>query len=69
MIEVTKYQCEKCGAMFDTPFECDVCEAFHLDVAGQPKYLYDPKSIGPEGRYPHSVIITMDDGKEFIFKR
>ena len=69
MIEVTKYQCEICGAMFDESAPCEECEESHVSVDSVLKYLYYPKSTGPESNYPYSVVIKMADGKELTFKR
>lgn len=69
MIEVTKYQCEYCGANYDTSEQCHECEIFHKDVDKVVKYKYYSKNMGPEAEYPHAVIVKMIDGKELIFKR
>lgn len=69
MIEVTQYKCEVCGNVYEDSAKCQECEDFHIPVEEVQKYLYYPKSMGPEARYPYGVIIKTEDGEEFTFKR
>ena len=69
MIQITKYQCETCGTCYDEAVECQACEAFHVSVNSVLKYQYSPKGMGPESKYPHAVIVKMNDNEDLIFKR
>lgn len=69
MIEVTHYQCEKCGTNYATSEKCQECEAFHVAVESVVQYKYNAKGMGPESKYPHAVVVHMEDGKDLVFKR
>lgn len=69
MIEVTHYQCEKCGTDYNTRDKAQECEAFHIAVDSVVQYKYNSKGMGPESKYPHAIIIKMADGKQLTFKR
>lgn len=69
MTQVIHYQCEKCGTLYDTQKECEDCEAFHIGIIGPVKYLYYSRGMGTEAKYPYGVMVKMEDGKEFYFKR
>lgn len=69
MKEVSYYQCETCGTSYTESAKCQECEAFHVSVANNPTYKYNPKGMGPESRYPYAVTLKMADGKLLTFKR
>ena len=68
MNEVTKYQCEICGKLYDTSAKCEECENYHKSV-NSVTYQYTPKDVGLESLYPHTAILTMSDGKKITMKR
>lgn len=69
MIEVTQYKCEVCGMIYDDAKTCEECEEFHIPVESVSWYKYHPKSMGPESKYPHAVVLKMEDGMLLTFKR
>lgn len=69
MKEITQYQCEMCGSTFDTASACEECENFHIIRDHVVQYKYNPKSMGPESKYPYAVVLEMEDGKQLTFKR
>lgn len=69
MKEITQYQCETCGTIYNNEDTCAECENFHIAVESVAQYKYNPKEMGPESRYPYAVVIKMDNGQELIFKR
>ena len=69
MIEVTQYKCEVCGTLYDDAKSCQECEKCHVLADEVLQYKYYPKDVGPESKYPHAVIVKMNDNEELIFKR
>lgn len=69
MQELTKYKCDFCGKEYDVEMECESCEQYHVHVASVLSYTYLPKDVGPEAKYPHTIMIQMEDGKRLMFKR
>lgn len=56
MKEITQYQCEMCGSTFDTQAACEECESFHISRDHVVQYKYNPKSMGPESKYPYASV-------------
>ena len=69
MIELTRYQCEICGTLYDDAKSCHECEEFHVAIGGVLQYKYYPKDVGPESKYPYAVTVKMDDDTLLTFKR
>lgn len=69
MKELTQYQCEVCGTLYADQTKCEECEAFHESVIGVERYNYHAMGMGPESKYPYTVVLRMADGKLLTFKR
>lgn len=69
MRQVTQYQCEICGTMYDAPEKCEACEASHVAVENVQSYRYIPVNQGTNSKYPVSVTILMEDGTVGVYKR
>ena len=69
MIELTRYQCEVCGTLYDDAKSCQECEECHVLADKVSQYKYYPKDIGPESKYPYAVTVKMDDDTLLTFKR
>ena len=69
MRQVTQYQCEICGTMYNDTEMCEVCEASHVGVDSVQSYRYIPVNQGANSKYPVSVTIQMEDGTTATFKR
>ena len=69
MKEINLYQCEVCGTNYADEEKALECEAFHIAVGNVIQYKYNAKGMGPESKYPHAVVVRMEDGKDLVFKR
>lgn len=69
MKEITQYQCECCGTCYKDAGACQVCENSHVRVDSVLQYKYNSRGMGPESKYPHAIIVRMEDGKDLTFKR
>ena len=69
MRQVTQYQCEICGTMYNDVDKCEACENGHVAVNQVQSYRYIPINQGANSKYPVSVTILMEDGTTATFKR
>lgn len=61
MTEVTKYQCDVCGKIYETEEEAEECELQHIIPVAVDSCEYETNRAG-KMIYPHSVSIRMSDG-------
>lgn len=64
MKTLTKYQCDICGAIYDTKAEAQRCDLTHIRLTGQVTGIY---SHGME--YPSWVECKMEDGEIVKYTR
>ena len=69
MKEVTQYQCEICNTFYNDAVKCQECESSHCLVDHIAQYKYNPKGMGPESKYPHALVVIMENGQQLTFKR
>ncbi len=66
MKEVSKYQCERCGAVFDSEEGARECEQVHLKPKSAKGYRYRALK-----KYPDAIRLTFEDGSvaDYVFDR
>lgn len=69
MKKIEAYQCELCGAQYNTEDECKECENYHIkpvSIAGS-KWL--PKGFSKTNGFPMKVSVVFEDGTTLDYTR
>lgn len=69
MKKIEVYQCELCGAQYNTEDECKECENYHIkpvSIAGA-KWL--PKGLSKANGFPMKVSVVFEDGTTLDYIR
>lgn len=61
---INKYQCDICGAVYDTEAEAKKCEFTHIMLTGQVTGIYSHAM-----EYPSWIEVKMADGKTLRYTR
>lgn len=64
MRKLTKYQCEICGAVYDTEAEAQKCDLTHVRITGMEVGFYAHAAV-----YPSRIDVEMQDGKQISYTR
>ena len=60
MTEVTKYQCDVCGKIYETEEEAAECEEQHIIPVAVDSCEYETDRAG-KMVYPHTIFVRMSD--------
>lgn len=61
--EIKQYQCEFCGATYDTVEAANACEHIHIHAVGIEKELYSLGCV-----YPGLLHVRMSSGALWVYK-
>ena len=71
MKKIEVYQCELCGAQYNTEDECKECENYHIKPVpvGISCAKWLPKGLSKANGFPMKVSVTFEDGTTLVYIR